>query len=689
MTPRRRGPAAGIAVVVAALLVLPGTVAAQAPFAAPEPALDLEGGAAPTALQPDVDVRVISPQGRIGPVDAQGNVVDERALRYYARIRDLERLEAEIQRLRALHPTWTPPDDLFEPQPIRVDETELWELFVQGDFAGIRARIADLQAQNPNYEPSEDLRTQLALAEDRIRLENAAQAEQWRTVISIAQENPGLLGCANVNNMWLLAQAFAETDQPGRAFVVYRTILETCDAPDERLATIQIGSPYLTDQQLDELFALERARTDDPERLAEIAEVEAELARGEIARALGETEVELTPQTVDQFAETTAARQDGESATLLGWYHFRRNSFATAETWFRRALEWEAGDNALEGLILTLSARGESVEAERLAYQNRSVSPVIRQAYVDTVIALLGRSEGAPVDAGILDRFEGHVAATRSVSGSTALGWYYFNASDLAGALTWFEQSIEWRPTDDAIEGLAVTYSQLGLTSDLAALDALFRGRSDDLDALFDELGGGGGVAGPSLAAQAFAAGDYAGCVQAIRAETAGGMLTAGNAMQLGWCLVNLGRPAEAQIAFQQARALGATVDAQFVQDATFGQALTMVQQGLDGQALAMVETNALPPRQSLDLTAQVYASNAAAAFQARRYEDALRWIEARRRIAPMRRDLMEVEAWSLFNTGRGPQALTRFRELDRQFSTPATREAIRIIQAAETRSFD
>ena len=228
----------------------------------------------------------------------------------------------------------------------------------------------------------------------------------------------------------------------------------------------------------------------------------------------------------------------------------------------------------------------------------------------------------------------------------------------------------------------------MGLTSDLAALDALFRGRSDDLDALFDELGGGG-VAGPSLAAQAFAAGDYAGCVQAIRAETAGGMLTAGNAMQLGWCLVNLGRPAEAQIAFQQARALGATVDAQFVQDATFGQALTMVQQGLDGQALAMVETNALPPRQSLDLTAQVYASNAAAAFQARRYEDALRWIEARRRIAPMRRDLMEVEAWSLFNTGRGPQALTRFRELDRQFSTPATREAIRIIQAAETRSFD
>lgn len=687
MAPRRRLIFAASALAFALTI---STAEGQTPLVASEPAVRF-GSTSPTALQPDVDVQVISPSRQIGPLDAEGNVVDERALRFYARIRDLERLEAEIQRLRTVHPTWTPPADLFEPQPVRVDETELWDLFSQGDLAGVRARIAQLQAQNPNYAPSVDLNTQLTLAEDRIRLSNAAQAEQWQTVIGIAQENPNLLGCSNISNMWLLGQAFGETEQPQRAFLVYQTIIETCEDPDERLSTIQIGSPYLSDQQLDALFAIERARGGSPERLEEVARVEAELARGEIARALGDEEVELTPATVDEFAETTAARQDGESATLLGWYYFRRNSFGNAETWFRRAIAWDAGENALEGLILTLAARGNGIEAERLAFQNRAVSPTIRQAYVDTVVGLLGNAGTTPLDAGIVRRFEQFVAAGRSVSGAAALGWYNFNLMDLAGSLTWFEQSIEWRPTDEAIEGLAVTYSQLGLSSDLAALDALFRGRSGPLDALFDELGGGGGgaPAGPSLAALAFEAGDYAGCVHAIRLETAGGMLTAGNAMQLGWCLVNLGRPAEAQVAFQQARALGASVDAQFVQDAAFGQALTMVQQGLEGQALAMVETGALPLRQSQDLTAQVYANNAFQAFEAQRYDETIRWIEARRRIAPMLRELMEIEAWSLFNTGRQNQALARFQELDRHFSTPATREAIEIVSNARNRSFE
>jgi hypothetical protein len=78
----------------------------------------------------------------VTPTTAQPERVDESALRYYARNRQMERVEAEIRRLQTLHPGWTPPDDLFSVNPAGSGEQQFWDLFGADRLDELEAAIA-------------------------------------------------------------------------------------------------------------------------------------------------------------------------------------------------------------------------------------------------------------------------------------------------------------------------------------------------------------------------------------------------------------------------------------------------------------------------------------------------------------------------------------------------------------------
>ncbi|WP_114187339.1 hypothetical protein [Microvirga aerophila] len=67
---------------------------------------------------------------------ASGPQVDESALRYFASQGDTRRVDAEIARLRALYPNWTPPTDLSQLSagPVVVRDPlvdRLWTLYTK------------------------------------------------------------------------------------------------------------------------------------------------------------------------------------------------------------------------------------------------------------------------------------------------------------------------------------------------------------------------------------------------------------------------------------------------------------------------------------------------------------------------------------------------------------------------------
>ena len=63
----------------------------------------------------------------------QPPAVDESALRYFASKGDTARLQAEISRLRALYPDWTPPKDPLAVPRNKDDGLEaMWRLYAEG-----------------------------------------------------------------------------------------------------------------------------------------------------------------------------------------------------------------------------------------------------------------------------------------------------------------------------------------------------------------------------------------------------------------------------------------------------------------------------------------------------------------------------------------------------------------------------
>jgi len=89
-----------------------------------------------------------------------------------ARNNELDRVEAEIRRLQALYPGWSPPANLFTGEETN-EEQALWDLFATDDLDALDRAIAARQAEQPGWQPSADLVAKIAYKRMRQRLVNA------------------------------------------------------------------------------------------------------------------------------------------------------------------------------------------------------------------------------------------------------------------------------------------------------------------------------------------------------------------------------------------------------------------------------------------------------------------------------------------------------------------------------------
>ncbi len=338
------------------------------------------GGA--RALAPGVKVEVAPAPGS-GSAPAAGKV-DETALRYYARIGDGERLEAEIARLRALDPGWEPPKDLFAPQPTTpgVDETPFWNLMSAGKVAEARAAIAEQRRKSPSWQPSDKLLQELDTAESAGRIRSASDTKRWQEVVDAAAAHPEAVACNRLDNAWRLAEAYAELKQADRAFDTYRTIVSTCPKAKERRDTIFKASRYLSPDQLRELTAL--GATANPakgEDYSTVRTAEAELETGRLLERLGNAKPgALTAGDLSRIQGIVRDKQDADGAIALGWYFQKQKNFAEAQSWFSQANGWAPSDKAAEGLVLAYNGLGEKAQARAVAAPWKGKSSRIDQA---------------------------------------------------------------------------------------------------------------------------------------------------------------------------------------------------------------------------------------------------------------------------------------------------------------------
>jgi len=633
-----------------------------------------------------------APAPAVGAGTASGPHVDESALRYFARQGDQRRLNAEIARLKALYPDWVPPADPTAPE-IFVDSEldELWQLFSEGDYAEVRSRIADRRTREPDWVPPAALTDLLDQADARIRLTNASNAKQWKTVIDTAAANPSLLTCDYVDVLWRVAEAFARTERPGRAKDAYLYILTNCDDPAERLATVQKAADILPEDDLPDLLALDRG--------GEFEAVQDIILRRRVGVAAENPEIISSPEDLGRIEALAADSDSADDALLLGWYYYRHDEPGKALEWFGKARERDpASAKANEGYTLSLIDLKRYADAETASFDWNEKSEDNLAAYLIAAVGLLSIDPPLRISEPVLERMAEVIVRVKSLQGGEQLGWYAYNLGQVRTALRWFETVRRWDPEyEPAAYGLAVAYWAL---KDKARVNAIIRewgsrserianigqpGRAElrgsrpIIDVVVDPPGPAStrvptdyAYAETDIAPRSPAYVDAAPVAVGTGGGTSSGSCTGTtptralspeSALRRGWCLMDLNRPAEAAIAFDIALQ---STSAKTREDAAYGATLANLRSGVTDRASVSAAAAPMSKKRQGEVTLSILSQQAVAAYADGRYVEAILALEERARLAPEQMDLMMLRGWSYFKLGRLADARRIFEAVAR-----------------------
>lgn len=677
----------------------PATPPVTVPATDPLPVTQVGGQAPQTQTAQAPDPRATQ------PASADMAEVDLSALRYFAARGDTQRLQAEIARLRALYPNWTPPAD-----PLAIPENgdprldAMWQLYTDGRYAEVRKAIADRQQAEPGWQPPDNLTGMLSLAEARQRLVNASDLKQYTTVVDMAANNPSLLTCGEVDVLWRVADAFANTDRMGRARDAYLYILNNCTVASDRLATVQKASALLPAEMMDELLAKEKPGADGQ---LEFEPVKNDLARQFVAKA-GEKEGIAVPSAyvmrLQRLAETDKLASD---ALLLGWYNIRQKNMAEAEKWFRKAREEEDSASASQGLALALIDRNEPREAEDVMYKWRKASDDALATYLAATANLLALEPPVVLPPEVLQRIAAETVAQKDAATAQQFGWYSLAFRQTPLALQWFSTALGWKPDDEpSAYGMAVSYHDLRNLAGLRGIQQQWGGRSQRIAdvgtaRMVDQPGQAvAPITAPPVVAQVTAPPVQTNAPQGETAvvynppvvqqpepsrkqarrpaqvqREAGAAsrprscaaypdpqrLPPQQALDLGWCLMETNRPAEALKAFESAIESG---QSNVKSDAAYGQSLAYLRMGLTDHAAVSATKSRMDRPRATELQVSILADRAVSAFGSKRYAETLLLLDQRARLADERTDLMVLRGYSYLAMRRYGEAAQIFESL-------------------------
>ncbi len=649
--------------------------------------------------------RQTPPQAPAAATPTTPATVDESALRYFAAQGDKARLEAEIARLKALYPQWTPPaDPLAVPEQGDPQLETMWQLYANGRYSEVRKAIADRQAADASWQPPANLTDMLTLAEARQKLVNSSDLKQYNAVVETAAGNPGLLTCGEVDVLWRVAEAFARTDKPERARDAYNYILSNCDGASERLATVQKASALLPLDMMDDLLSKEKPGADGQ---LEFEPVKDDLARQFVAAAGEDKDVTVPPAYLLRLERAAETNKLASDALLLGWYNLRREKNQDAEKWFRQARSAEDSASASQGLALALIARGEPREAEEVMYEWRQSSDDARKTYLAATANLLALEPPLALEPEVLKRIAEETVSQRDAATAQEFGWYSRAFLQPQMAVQWFSTALNWKTDDEASAyGLALSYQELNNVAEVRRLQQQWGAQSERIRMVGmaqpdpAQRVANGQPAPMQVAQQTMTTAPTNVVYQQSSSQSVGrqGRVVAQNqasrktsrcgatfnpdglppqqALQQGWCLMDANRPAEALKAFGAALAGGqSTVRS----DAAYGQSLAYLRMGLTDNAAVSATKSGMDKTKATELQIAILTDRALAAYNNGQYEKALILLDQRARFATERNDLMVIRGYAYLN-------LKRYAEAVQVFEGPAStghRDAVRGLAAA------
>jgi tetratricopeptide (TPR) repeat protein len=602
--------------------------------------------------------------------------VDESALRYFAAQGDIERLNKEIARLKVLYPNWVPPKDPLDYSSSGDRRIEnLWKLYSEGLHEEVDSEIARIREDDPAFIVPAELLSSLKLAKDRQEIVMASEDGRFQTVIDISARATQLLTCAEVDVMWRLAEAFAETGRQQRAVDAYRYILENCDNPAERMATPVKAAAFLDVAQMQSLLELERR---DKDGKGEFDDIRDDLARSIVSRAADDKTITVPNEYLTQLKRTALRKEEPSDAIILGWYSYERALYTEAQSWFRNALEQVKSPEAAQGLALSEIELGNFSSAEDLLYEFRNVDEETGKVYLAAVSNLLGLNPPKAITAEVLLRMAPVVLEARSVVAVEQFGWYAHYLGQHTTATEWFRTALSWDPAHEpAAYGLALALTALGQTGEVSTIQNAWKSRSARIANLGDDEDARTSArpAAPKTTTTAPARAKTRSSTRSSSSSSARSSsqnnsckrtqssrnLSPESALTRGWCLMELDRTMEAVHAFERALESGSDSTRR---EAAYGQSLAYLRLEMPDKAAAAATGAPQSPERAKELQSAILADRAIGAFKIGRYHETIIALDQRARFAPERQDLMIIRGYAYQKLGRRPDAIRVFRSL-------------------------
>jgi tetratricopeptide (TPR) repeat protein len=425
---------------------------------------------------------------------AGGEAVDTTLLRAYASRFDYHKVDEEVRRLKELHPSWTPPTDLFAPKAAAVDERGLWTNWERGDIAAVDREIAILRSLNPGWTPPQKLTDLVEGRRMRDAVAAAAISSDWDGVVRLAAGKPALFTCDQIENLWDLAQAQFRTGNKAAAYATYGNAMETCRNADLRLATLQKALANRDNDALKALIEREAGQSRNAVQEARFAAIQRDFGGNGDGAGKGGVQVAATAPDklgealgrlgkgrsdvaeVSWIQETARDKRDARAAQGLGWYYFNTKKWNEASTWFKSSMDWKPSAKAAEGLVYTWQKLGRDDEARTLAASWAGKAPKLKEVLksgggkASLVVAAFEKGDFATV-LSLTEPGRGPEAA----SGQTLRGWTLLKLNRPAEAARAFDAALKQAGSDkakaaDAAQGLALANNAQGLSREARAV---------------------------------------------------------------------------------------------------------------------------------------------------------------------------------------------------------------------------
>ncbi|PVH29750.1 hypothetical protein DDE20_06485 [Pararhodobacter oceanensis] len=241
---------------------------------------------------------------------AEPGADDLRALIYYLDNDDQRSVQAEMRRLRAQFPRWTPPGDVNQLRAMAttasatVDERPIWARIERQDFAGARALIDEARARTPGWSPNAEMLRVIEINESQAAFDAAYASRDAAGALAAARRTPALMRCDRINNAWQLAELYEAGGAAQNALSTYRGVVQSCTRLSDVVPTLEKANEVAS---LDEITALiELARQTTPSSTNALNELEDRLRAGRGQSPTGRA-ASSAPAAASNAAASTAA----------------------------------------------------------------------------------------------------------------------------------------------------------------------------------------------------------------------------------------------------------------------------------------------------------------------------------------------------------------------------------------------